>query len=329
MASLGDTLRQARKSRRVAIRDVARETRIDTRYLAALEKNELTKLPGGAFDRGFVRTYADFLGLDPDELARMYDQELEKQRVSGKIPEPGDLLEKIRSSVGHRSLPSSTAGRWWLVLGIGAVVAALGAGAWLWVEESRETWEPLPERAASRPEPVVARAAPRAEPQPARQTPPPEAAPERSTTEPPSQPETEPTPEPETEPPPLSVPESGVGTEVVDLRLRGETGRFEAGDAVYFWTRVVGGEPGQLIRHVWRHEGQRVGFVPLELGGSHWRTYSRRELPADGTGRWTVEAVDTKGRVLASHSFRCVPQTTRPARNDPPTAEAESGPEGA
>jgi cytoskeletal protein RodZ len=328
MASLGDTLRQARKKRRVAIRDVARETRIDPRYLSALEKNELTKLPGGAFDRGFVRTYADFLGLDPDELARMYDQELEKQRGSGKIPEPGDLLEKIRGSVGHRSLPSSTAGRWWLVVGIVAVAAALGAIAWLWVKESGDTWEPLPERAASRSEPVIARAEPRTEPRPAQHAPPAEPAPEPST-EPRSQPEAEPTPEPETEPPPLSVPESGVGTEVVDLKLRGETGRFEAGDAVYFWTRVVGGESGQLIRHVWRHEGQRVGFVPLELGGSHWRTYSRRELPSDRIGRWTVEAVDAQGRVLASHSFRCVPQTTRPARNDPPETEGGSAPEGA
>jgi cytoskeleton protein RodZ len=343
MASLGDTLRQARKKRRVAIRDVARETRIDARYLAALEKNELHKLPGGAFDRGYVRSYAQFLGLDPDELAQIYDQEVEKQRRAGKMPEPVDLVEEIRGSVGHRSLPSAPALGWWVLAIAAAAVIGLAIAVWLWTRAGTDARAPSPEPATARveAEPATSASPPDEEGPPREETP---DAPSPDRPEPdssgasPSPPVASATEPPErrggtVEPgrpdpgPPISVPESGVGTEVVDRQLTGESRRFEEGGSVYFWTRVVGGEPGQRIRHVWRHEGERVGFVPLELGGSHWRTYSRRDLPAGKTGRWTVEAVDGEGRVLASHSFLCVPSTSRPAQNAPP--ETEDGPEGA
>ncbi len=93
----------------------------------------------------------------------------------------------------------------------------------------------------------------------------------------------------------------GLGTDVVDRRLIGASDRFAEGSAAVFQTRVTGGRKGESIRHVWLREGRTVQATELELGGSHWRTHSRKTLW--GTGSWTVEVRDGNGRVLASSEF--------------------------
>lgn len=110
----------------------------------------------------------------------------------------------------------------------------------------------------------------------------------------------------EDEGPTLSVPEYGVGTDVVDHELQGKSDRFEEGAKVVFWTRVVGGEEGDRIRHVWIHDGEEVLSIGLALGGPHWRTYSRKTLHAGSAGPWRVEARDADGHVLAAVDFTCV-----------------------
>ncbi|RMG43477.1 MAG: DUF2914 domain-containing protein [Acidobacteria bacterium] len=112
---------------------------------------------------------------------------------------------------------------------------------------------------------------------------------------------------PADEGPRLSVRDFGVGTAVVARQLKGASDRFAGGTTVYFWTRVLGGRPGDAVDHVWFHEGRLVGRVRLPIGGPHWRTYSRRTLPRNCRGSWTVEARDAAGRVLARSAFRCEP----------------------
>ena len=103
----------------------------------------------------------------------------------------------------------------------------------------------------------------------------------------------------------ITVSEFGVGRRIVN-RLLEDTGRsFEEGSVVFFQTRVVGGGRGEQVRHVWLRDGRAVQTVDLELGGSHWRTHSRKTLW--GTGPWAVEARDRTGRVLARAEFVCVP----------------------
>jgi cytoskeleton protein RodZ len=68
---LGSELREARVQRGLTLEAVAYETRIRTRYLEALEDERWDDLPGEAYAKGFLRTYADFVGLDgPQMLAR-------------------------------------------------------------------------------------------------------------------------------------------------------------------------------------------------------------------------------------------------------------------
>ena len=62
----GGKLRDARERRGVSLRQIANATKISIGALEALERNDVSKLPGGIFSRAFVRSYAIEVGLDPD-----------------------------------------------------------------------------------------------------------------------------------------------------------------------------------------------------------------------------------------------------------------------
>lgn len=71
---------------------------------------------------------------------------------------------------------------------------------------------------------------------------------------------------------------------------------------IVLWTRVTGGD-GQTIHHVWFFGDTEVGNVPLTIGGSPWRTWSRKTVPAEATGAWRVEVRDVDGNVLNRIDF--------------------------
>src|SRR3954463_1570767 len=66
-ASFGSKLRQARERRGVSLRQIANATKISVAALEALERNDISRLPGGIFSRAFVRSYAVEVGLDPEK----------------------------------------------------------------------------------------------------------------------------------------------------------------------------------------------------------------------------------------------------------------------
>ncbi len=68
MASTGSLLRELREQRGVSLEDVARSTRINPRFLAALETDDLAALPAGPFARGFIRAYCEALGASSDAV---------------------------------------------------------------------------------------------------------------------------------------------------------------------------------------------------------------------------------------------------------------------
>lgn len=68
MSPLGETLRRARASKGITIEDAERVTRIPRKYLEALEVENYGILPAPVFARGFLRSYAGYLGLDPGDL---------------------------------------------------------------------------------------------------------------------------------------------------------------------------------------------------------------------------------------------------------------------
>ena len=96
-----------------------------------------------------------------------------------------------------------------------------------------------------------------------------------------------------------------MGTGLASRRLVGQADRFPAGTRVSFWTLVLGGQPGHVVRHVWFHEGRPVMRVDLSIGGPHWRTHSRLLLPEGSAGLWAVEARTSDGRLLVRDEFLC------------------------
>lgn len=76
-SGVGTILREARNRRKVELSEVEAATRIRFRYLRAIEDEEWDVLPGGVYTRGFIRTYASFLGLDGDRLVGDYRESVE------------------------------------------------------------------------------------------------------------------------------------------------------------------------------------------------------------------------------------------------------------
>jgi cytoskeletal protein RodZ len=70
--TLGEKLRQAREERGISIREVAEQTRISSLYLESIENDNFKPLPGGIFNRGFVKSYAKFVGVDENEALQDY-----------------------------------------------------------------------------------------------------------------------------------------------------------------------------------------------------------------------------------------------------------------
>ena len=71
--NFGERLKRERELREVSLEEITSATRIGPRFLEALENEEWEKLPGGVFNRGFVRSVARYLGLDEESFLAEYD----------------------------------------------------------------------------------------------------------------------------------------------------------------------------------------------------------------------------------------------------------------
>src|SRR3981081_3292596 len=67
MGSFGERMQREREMRSISLDEIAESTKIGARMLRALEEEEFDKLPGGIFNKGFVRAYSRYLGLDEEQ----------------------------------------------------------------------------------------------------------------------------------------------------------------------------------------------------------------------------------------------------------------------
>ena len=120
MASIGigAKLRQARQAQGLSLDDIAVSTRIQPRYLDAIEAEEIDLLPGLVFTRNFVRQYATSLKLDPEPLLASLPK-LDESRV--QLPVPPNKPRSRRWDSRSKSLLMSAA---WLVVFAGGLTAA-------------------------------------------------------------------------------------------------------------------------------------------------------------------------------------------------------------
>src|SRR5882757_4034326 len=74
--SIGELLRLAREERGIALREISNQTRISMRYLEAIEGSDYKRLPGGIFNRSFLKAYARCIGFDEARALEGYAQYL-------------------------------------------------------------------------------------------------------------------------------------------------------------------------------------------------------------------------------------------------------------
>jgi cytoskeletal protein RodZ len=87
MPDLGRVLSQSRIDRGLTLEDCERDTRISKRYLDALEREDWKIFPAPVYSRAFLRTYAQYLGLNPNELMRMFHAQTEEPPEFKPLPE--------------------------------------------------------------------------------------------------------------------------------------------------------------------------------------------------------------------------------------------------
>ena len=101
--TVGARLREAREKRGVSLRQIAVKTRISVMSLEALERSDLSRLPGGIFTRAFIRAYAQEVGLDPDRTIQEFIAELPPEAATATAHtssvEDGEKLESDRKAV--------------------------------------------------------------------------------------------------------------------------------------------------------------------------------------------------------------------------------------
>lgn len=124
---VGHALREARIRRGIELSEVEQVTKIRTSYLRAMEEERWELLPGAPYVRGFLSTYARFLGLDGEALVEEYRRRHE--RVEEPEPIPEEMLPR-RGVVGRRAIKPSAAVLAGLVaaavLGVVVVVGLIG-----------------------------------------------------------------------------------------------------------------------------------------------------------------------------------------------------------
>jgi cytoskeleton protein RodZ len=136
MESLGQKLREAREKHNYNLEQVARDTNISKSHLAALEEENFGAIPGDTYVLGFLRNYAEYLGLNPEELVSLYR--------NLRIQEQPMPMSELLQGAGPRRRPRVVA-----VVLVVAVLAAIGVFLLVRYALPRRAGEPVAVRPAA------------------------------------------------------------------------------------------------------------------------------------------------------------------------------------
>jgi cytoskeleton protein RodZ len=141
-ATIGEQLRTAREARGIPLREISDQTRIQVRYLEAIETNDYKRLPGGIFNRSFVKAYAKYVGYDEKEAVEAYTRYMRDQGDTGDEVGSTPFQSKVYTDMPATRSPFLT-----LVLAIVilAILSAIALAVMKWGQR----------RAASEHQPVL------------------------------------------------------------------------------------------------------------------------------------------------------------------------------
>ena len=99
MFEIGNTLREARVRRNLSLQQVEDDTKIRVKYVQAMENEDFDVMPGATYVKGFLRTYSEYLSLDPDV---MIDEYRSRGVRTGEVQEPFGGVSMLGAPRGHR-----------------------------------------------------------------------------------------------------------------------------------------------------------------------------------------------------------------------------------
>jgi len=110
VGAFGEKLRQRREQRGISLDAISATTKISTRMLRAIEDEHFDQLPGGVFNKGFVRAYARHVGLDEEEAVSDYLAALRESQIQSQaiLPNFRDSSERLASRVAATEPAKST-----------------------------------------------------------------------------------------------------------------------------------------------------------------------------------------------------------------------------
>lgn len=126
MSELGEALKRAREEKNISLEELEASTKIQKRYLQAVERGEYDRLPGRFYARAFIKRYAEAIGLNANELFEQY---------SGEVPEAKEeIVEQLPSRSERMSNRVSRSSKWPSILPkLLAVVVIVGLLAAVWI----------------------------------------------------------------------------------------------------------------------------------------------------------------------------------------------------
>ena len=154
MGSFGDRLKKEREQRSISLDDISLSTKIGTRLLRALEEEKFEQLPGGIFNKGFVRAYARHLGLDEEQAIADYMAALGESQVKASTeaeaakpahaPErPQPVPRQVRDDQPAPEIP-------WTLLALLLLVIALAFASWNYYHREQRNESVSPNGSSSR-----------------------------------------------------------------------------------------------------------------------------------------------------------------------------------
>lgn len=105
MDTMGQSFRAAREKKRVSLSQAALKTRIKVQHLEAMERDDFSRMPAPIYARGFIKSYSEFLGIDPRPLLEEYNQ----RHGGAKRPSLPADAKIIKHVPGEEPLPTGPA----------------------------------------------------------------------------------------------------------------------------------------------------------------------------------------------------------------------------
>lgn len=140
-ATIGEQLRLAREERGIPLREISDQTRISIHYLEAIESDDYKRLPGGIFNRSFVKAYARYVGYDEKQAVEAYTQYMRDAGDSGEDVASAPYHSKVYTDVPATRSPILTVV---LAIVILAILTAVALVVLNWVQRRSTELHPQP-----------------------------------------------------------------------------------------------------------------------------------------------------------------------------------------